>query len=65
MVLRAIDAGRRVSLKPDDVAGLLLIHGLARPGKLGGDTALLVAIPASCEEDAGTCGQQNEKLRHI
>jgi hypothetical protein len=26
---------------------------------------LLVAIPASCQEDAGTCGQQNEKLRHI
>jgi hypothetical protein len=63
--LGAIDAGRRVSLKPDDIACLVLIHGLARTGKLGGDAALLIAIPASCEEDAGTCGQQNEKLRHI
>jgi len=49
----------------NDAACLVLIHGLARPGKLGGDAALLVAIPASCQEDAGTCGQQNEKLRHI
>ena len=65
MVLRAIDAGRRVSLQADDVFGLLLIHGLARPGKLGGDAALLVAIPASSEENAGACGQQNEKLRHV
>jgi hypothetical protein len=63
--LGAIDARRRVSLQADDAACLLLIHGLARPGKLGGDAALLIAIPASCEEDAGTCGQKNEKLRHI
>jgi len=62
--LGAVDARRRVSLQTNDAAYLLLIHGLARTGKLGGDAALFIAIPASCEEDAGTCGQQNEKLRH-
>jgi hypothetical protein len=62
--LGAVDARRRVSLQANGAACLVLIHGLARTGKLGGDAALLIAIPASCEEDAGTCGQQNEKLRH-
>src|SRR6476619_3334882 len=59
----AIDPGGGVAFQADNVARRLLVHRLPGAGKLGGDAALLVAIPASCQKHAGACGQQNEKLR--
>src|SRR4029077_14282026 len=60
----AIDPGGGVAFQADNVARRLLVHRLPGAGKLGGDAALLVAIPASCQKHAGACGQQNEELRH-
>ena len=64
MVLWAIDPGCGIALEPDDVLSLALVHGFAGTGKLGGDAALLVAIPTPDEKDPGGAGKQDEKLRH-
>ena len=64
MVLWAIDPGRWIALEANDILRLALVHGLARAGKLGGDAALLVAIPTPDEKDPGGAGKQDEKLRH-
>ena len=64
MVLWAIDPGRGIALEPDDVLSLALVHGFAGTGKLSGNAALLVTIPAPHEKDPGACCKQDEKLRH-
>jgi hypothetical protein len=64
VVLRAIDPGGGIALEANDVLSLALVHGLAGTGKLSGDAALLVTIPAPHEKDPGACCKQDKKLRH-
>jgi hypothetical protein len=61
---RAIDPGRGVAFQPDDSLRLALVHGLPGAGKLRGNAALLVAVPAPHEKDPGARCKQDEKLRH-
>jgi hypothetical protein len=61
---RAVDPGCWVALEANDVLCLALIHGLPGAGKLRGNAALLVAIPAPHEKDPGARCKQDEKLGH-
>ncbi len=56
--------GRGIALKPNDVLRLALVHGFAGTGKLSGNAALLVTIPAPHEKDPSARCKQDEKLRH-
>jgi hypothetical protein len=59
-----VDAGGGVALERYGVLGLAPFHGLARRPKLGGDTALLIRIPAPGKQQAGACGEEEKDLRH-
>ena len=63
-MLWAIYPGRWIALEANHVLRLALVHGFAGTGKLSGDAALLVTIPAPHEKDPGARCKQDEKLRH-
>ena len=59
-----VHASRRIALEGNGALLVAPFHGFAGSCDVLGDAMLLVAIPSPRQEDSGTGGEKDKKLRH-